>query len=200
MKKPEGWPTHCGTDGHTRNSLPTPSQPSKALQQGGCGPLSEPHPSECRHFNQFSTNQASQCTHMHCRILYPKELPHYSEEEKRQRGTYHLLLVCFPKNCQFFWSFLFISYILFPQIFWGQPSMSILQPHLTCGKATHLDLLYSNSMCRQSSIPTSILMLLFMSGYCDSVWTTMSCSFTTSDIRLTIVTRRKYLDSDGGKF
>ena len=58
---------------------------------------------------------------------------------------------------------------------------------------SYFDLLYSNSICRQSSMPTSIFMLLFMSGYWESVWTTMSCSFTTSVNRFTIVTRRKYL-------
>ena len=58
---------------------------------------------------------------------------------------------------------------------------------------THLDLLYSNSMCRQSSMPTSILMLVFMSGYWESVCTAMSISRTRSERRRTIVTRRKYL-------
>lgn len=58
---------------------------------------------------------------------------------------------------------------------------------------TYLDLLYSNSICRQSSMPTSILMLLFISGYCDNVCTIMSCSLTESDKRFTIVTRKKYL-------
>ena len=61
---------------------------------------------------------------------------------------------------------------------------------------TYLDLLYSNSMCKQSSIPTSILMLLFISGYRHNVWTTMSSSLTTSVSRFTIVTRRKYLVSE----
>lgn len=58
---------------------------------------------------------------------------------------------------------------------------------------TYLDLLYSNSICRQSSMPTSIFMLLFISGYCDNVCTIMSCSLTESDKRFTIVTRKKYL-------
>ena len=31
-------------------------------------------------------------------------------------------------------------------------------------RETHLDLLYSNSMCKQSSIPTSILIELLLSG------------------------------------
>ena len=120
---------------------------------------------------------------------------------KKTKRNYHLLLVSvFSKNLSTFVKFSFHFVHLTPTDFLRTTFMSTLQPHLTCRKATHLDLLYSNSMCRQSSIPTSILMLLFMSGYCDSVWTTMSCSFTTSDIRLTIVTRRKYLDSDEGKF
>lgn len=42
-------------------------------------------------------------------------------------------------------------------------------------------------------MPTSILMLLFISGYCDNVCTIMSCSLTESDKRFTIVTRKKYL-------
>jgi hypothetical protein len=32
------------------------------------------------------------------------------------------------------------------------------------GRGAHLDLLYSNSICKQSSIPTSILMELLLSG------------------------------------
>ena len=59
--------------------------------------------------------------------------------------------------------------------------------------STYLDLLYSNSICRQSSMPTSILILLLSSGYWDSVCTMMSCSLTKSLRRLTTVTRRKYL-------
>jgi len=58
---------------------------------------------------------------------------------------------------------------------------------------TYFDLLYSNSIWRQSSIPTSILMELFTSGYVASWWTIRSYSFTMSDSRLTIVTFRKYL-------
>ena len=61
--------------------------------------------------------------------------------------------------------------------------------------STHFDLLYSNSICRQSSIPTSILMLLLSSGYCDNVWTMISCSRTKSLNRFTTVTRRKYLNT-----
>jgi hypothetical protein len=60
--------------------------------------------------------------------------------------------------------------------------------------ATHFDLLYSNSMCKQSSIPTSILMELFESGGIRNEWTQMSRSFTISAIRLWIVTRKKYLE------
>ena len=61
---------------------------------------------------------------------------------------------------------------------------------------THFDLLYSNSIWRQSSMPTSILMLLLSSGYCASVWTTMSCSLTKSLNRFTTVTRKKYLQNE----
>ena len=57
----------------------------------------------------------------------------------------------------------------------------------------YLDLLYSNSMCKQSSMPTSILMLLLRSGYDESVCTAMSCSHTMSLSRRIIVTRTKYL-------
>lgn len=49
-------------------------------------------------------------------------------------------------------------------------------------------------MCRQSSIPTSILMDEFSSGYVLSVWTTMSISLTTSLRRRLMVARRKYLE------
>lgn len=72
--------------------------------------------------------------------------------------------------------------------------------HSNDDRITYLDLLYSNSMCKQSSMPTSILMELFMSGYCDSVWTMMSCSFTTSLSRFTMVTRKKYLQTKHMKF
>ena len=58
---------------------------------------------------------------------------------------------------------------------------------------SHLDLLYSNSMCRQSSMPTSILIELLTSGYVANWWTINSYSFTKSDRRRTIVTLRKYL-------
>lgn len=64
-----------------------------------------------------------------------------------------------------------------------------------CGQlgGTHFDLLYSNSICRQSSIPTSILIALFVSGGMRYECTQRSRSFTTSPIRLEIVTRTKYL-------
>lgn len=58
---------------------------------------------------------------------------------------------------------------------------------------THLDLLYSNSMCKQSSMPTSIFMGEFISGYEDKVWTIISISLTTSEILRITVTRKKYL-------
>lgn len=48
-------------------------------------------------------------------------------------------------------------------------------------------------MCKQSSMPTSILMLLFDSGYADNVCTNMSSSFVKFENRLTIVKRKKYL-------
>jgi len=38
------------------------------------------------------------------------------------------------------------------------------EPNSNAVKMTDLDLLYSNSMCKQSSIPTSILIELLMSG------------------------------------
>ncbi len=44
-------------------------------------------------------------------------------------------------------------------------------------------------------MPTSILILLFISGYWDRVWTMMSFSFTMSLRRFTTVTRRKYLNT-----
>ncbi len=59
---------------------------------------------------------------------------------------------------------------------------------------THLDLLYSNSIWRQSSIPTSILMEELSSGYVDSVCTTISISLLISFSLLLIVARRKYLN------
>lgn len=58
----------------------------------------------------------------------------------------------------------------------------------------YLDLLYSNSMCRQSSIPTSILIELLLSGGMRYECTHMSFSFATSAIRLETDTRMKYLD------
>ena len=63
-------------------------------------------------------------------------------------------------------------------------------------RLTYLDLLYSNSMCKQSSMPTSILMLVFISGYWESECTAMSISRTRSDKRRTIVTRSRYLRWD----
>lgn len=59
---------------------------------------------------------------------------------------------------------------------------------------TYLDLLYSNSIWRQSSIPTSILMEELSSGYEDSVCTTISISLLISFSLLLIVARRKYLN------
>ncbi len=59
---------------------------------------------------------------------------------------------------------------------------------------THLDLLYSNSIWRQSSIPTSILMEELSSGNVLSVCTTISISLLISFILLLIVARRKYLN------
>ena len=53
--------------------------------------------------------------------------------------------------------------------------------------------MYSNSICKQSSMPTSIFMLLLISGYWDKVCTTISCSRMISLSRRTIVTRNKYL-------
>lgn len=60
-------------------------------------------------------------------------------------------------------------------------------------RGTHLDLLYSNSMCRQSSIPTSIFMELLLSGGMRNECTHISLSFVTSAIRREIVTRTRYL-------
>lgn len=60
--------------------------------------------------------------------------------------------------------------------------------------STHLLLLYSNSICRQSSIPTSILIELLLSGGMRYECTHMSFSFATSAIRLETDTRMKYLD------
>lgn len=62
-------------------------------------------------------------------------------------------------------------------------------------RRTHFDLLYSNSMCRQSSIPTSILILLFVSGGIRKEWTHISRSFTTSPILLVTVILTKYLQN-----
>lgn len=61
------------------------------------------------------------------------------------------------------------------------------------GRTTHFDLLYSNSMCRQSSIPTSILIELLLSGGIRNECTQVSISFTTSAILRDMVTLTKYL-------
>ena len=61
---------------------------------------------------------------------------------------------------------------------------------------TYLDLLYSNSICKLSSMPTSILIELLLSGGIRNECTQISLSFTTSAIRRDIVTRRKYLNTD----
>jgi len=60
----------------------------------------------------------------------------------------------------------------------------------------YFDLLYSNSMCRQSSIPTSILMELLLSGGILNECTQRSFSLFTSPIRFDIETRMKYLYPD----
>lgn len=57
----------------------------------------------------------------------------------------------------------------------------------------YLDLLYSNSMWRQSSIPTSIFIDELSSGYVLSVCTTISISLLMSFSLLLTVARRKYL-------
>ena len=61
------------------------------------------------------------------------------------------------------------------------------------GDETCFDLLYSNSICRQSSIPTSILIALLLSGGIRYEWTQTSLSFVTSAIRRETVARIKYL-------
>ena len=58
---------------------------------------------------------------------------------------------------------------------------------------THLDLLYSNSMWRQSSMPTSILMELLLSGGMRYECTHRSFSLDTSASRREMVKRTKYL-------
>jgi hypothetical protein len=58
---------------------------------------------------------------------------------------------------------------------------------------THFDLLYSNSICKQSSIPTSIFIELLLSGGMRKECTQISRSFVTSAILRDIVTRTKYL-------
>ena len=58
---------------------------------------------------------------------------------------------------------------------------------------TYLALLYSNSMWRQSSMPTSIFRELFISGKWLSVCTATSSSLMMSERRRVITTRRKYL-------
>ena len=50
---------------------------------------------------------------------------------------------------------------------WRTNRKKILPSTASC--RWNLDLLYSNSMCRQSSIPTSILIVLFASGSSDAV-------------------------------
>lgn len=45
-------------------------------------------------------------------------------------------------------------------------------------------------------MPTSILILLFISGYDDNVCTIISISLIISEIRRTIETRKKYLNTD----
>ena len=57
----------------------------------------------------------------------------------------------------------------------------------------HFDLLYSNSMCRQSSMPTSILIELLLSGGMRYECTHRSFSFVTSAILREMVTLMKYL-------
>lgn len=59
--------------------------------------------------------------------------------------------------------------------------------------SAYFDLLYSNSMCRQSSMPTSILIELLMSGGMRNECTHVSFSLVTSAIRREIVARTKYL-------
>ncbi len=64
---------------------------------------------------------------------------------------------------------------------------------------TYFDLLYSNSICKQSSIPTSIFIELLLSGGMRNECTQISRSFTTSAILRDIVTRTKYLHAMGKK-
>ena len=68
-----------------------------------------------------------------------------------------------------------------------------IQMFLSSPLPSHFDLLYSNSICRQSSIPTSIFSELIMSGKEERVCTARSRSFTRSESRRTTTTRRKYL-------
>ena len=58
---------------------------------------------------------------------------------------------------------------------------------------SYFDLLYSNSICKHSSMPTSILMGLFISGYVANVWTRRSSSFVMSVSLRPMVTLKKYL-------
>ena len=69
------------------------------------------------------------------------------------------------------------------------------RPQHTLGAppTTHLALLYSNSIWRQSSMPTSIFRELFISGKWLSVWTATSSSLMMSERRRVITTRKKYL-------
>jgi len=73
--------------------------------------------------------------------------------------------------------------------------LSVCQAGALLREVPYFDLLYSNSMCRQSSIPTSILIELLLSGGILNECTQMSLSLFTSAIRLDIVTRMKYLCS-----
>jgi len=57
----------------------------------------------------------------------------------------------------------------------------------------NLDLLYSNSMCRASSMPTSIFIEQFVLECGDTVRTASGSSLTISLNHLTTVTRKKYL-------
>lgn len=69
----------------------------------------------------------------------------------------------------------------------------VLLTNENASKTTYFDLLYSNSIWRQSSIPTSILMELLLSGGIRNEWTQISLSFDTSAIRRDMDTRIKYL-------
>ena len=66
---------------------------------------------------------------------------------------------------------------------------------MTADAKTYFDLLYSNSIWRQSSIPTSILIELLLSGGILYECTHTSFSLVTSAIRRDIVTLTKYLET-----